>query len=366
VKLEDLTRRRAEWLEATGPMNNVVVSSRVRLARNLAGVPFLSRCGEGQVREMARMLQRTLVKIGLPGETLYVDVEAAEALDRQLLVERHLISRQHAEAKGPRGVAIAGGESVAVMVNEEDHLRVQVLRGGLQLDACYAEIRRLDELLEGHLRFAFSSRFGYLTACPTNVGTALRVSVMLHLPALKMTGQIDKALRGARDMHLAVRGLYGEGTEPTGDMFQVSNQTTLGKSEEQIVREFKDQLVPGMIEYERHAREALLKNRRLALEDRIYRAQALLRSARLISAEETLYLLGQLRLGLAVGLVDGVDLTTINELGLITQPAHLQKLNGRDMSPDERGQARAELVRRRLGAAEGTAGGEGGASGVGN
>ncbi len=349
MTLDDLTHRLAEWLRGTGPMSHIVFSSRTRLARNLAGLPFLSRCTAEQLREVTELLRRTLTQVGLPGETLYVDVAAAEPLERQFLVERHLISRQHAEAKEPRGVAIAGGETVAVMINEEDHLRVQVLRGGLQLDACHAEIRRLDELLEAVLSFSFSSRFGYLTACPTNVGTGLRVSVMLHLPALKMTGEIERALRAARDMHLAVRGLYGEGTEAIGDLFQVSNQATLGKSEEQIVQEFRDQVVPGMIEYERRAREALLKSRHVALEDRIYRALAVLRSARLMSSEEAMYLLSQVRLGLSLELVSGVSLETINELLLLTQPAHLQRLVGKEMSPAERGQARAALLRAKLG-----------------
>ena len=353
MNLADLTRRLAEWLKGTGPLSNVVVSSRVRLARNLAGMPFLSRCGSSQQREIAQQLRGILVKTPLPGEMLYVDVENADPLDRLILVERHLISRQHADATGPRGVAVAGGESVAVMVNEEDHLRVQVLRGGLQLDCCYSEIRRLDELLEERLSFAFSSRFGYLTACPTNVGTALRVSVMLHLPALKMTGQIEKALRAARDMHLAVRGLYGEGTEAVGDLFQVSNQATLGKAEEQIVHEFKEQIVPGIIEYERRAREALLKNRRVALADKVHRALATLSAARLISSEETMYLLSHLRLGVSLGIADGVSAETINELSLLAQPGHLQVLHDKPgMAPAERGEARANLVRRKLGSLE--------------
>lgn len=351
MNLADLTGRLAEWLRGAGPMSHIVLSSRARLARNVSGTPFLARCDPDKLREITGMLRRTLMQLGLPGETLYVDVEAADPLDRQVLVERHLISRQHAEAKEPRGVAIAGGESVAVMINEEDHLRVQVLRSGLQLDACHAEIRRLDQRLEEVLSFSFSGRFGYLTACPTNVGTGLRVSVMLHLPALKMTGQIERALRAARDMHLAVRGLYGEGTEAVGDLFQVSNQTTLGKSEEQIVSEFRDQIVPGMIEYERRARDALMKDRLTALEDRVYRALAVLRSARLISSEETMYLLSQVRLGLSLELIGGISFETINELSLVTQPAHLQRIHGREMSPAERGQARAALVREKLGAA---------------
>ena len=351
MNLANLIQGTPPWQRGSNPLDDVVVSSRVRLARNLAGMPFLSRCTEAQVREIAELLRGTLNKTPLGADGLYVDVEAAEPMDRQLLVERHLISRQHAEASGPRGVAIGSDETVAVMINEEDHLRVQVLRGGLQLDACHAEIRRLDDLLEGQLSFAFSSRFGYLTACPTNVGTALRVSVMTHLPGLKITGQIEKALRAARDMHLAVRGLYGEGTEAVGDMFQVSNQTTLGKSEEQIVSEFKDQTLPGIIEYERRARKALLENRRLALEDKIHRALAVLRAARVISSEETMYLLSHLRLGLRVGMVNDISADQINELALLTQPAHLQRLVGRELSPAERGEARAKRIRETLGAA---------------
>ena len=350
MNLKDLTGRVAEWLKGAGPMSNVVVSSRVRLARNLAGMPFLSRCSDAQRREIAETLRGAFAKVALPGESLYVDVDQAQPLDRQFLVERHLISRQHAESSGARGVAIAGGETVALMINEEDHLRAQVLRCGLQLDSCYSEIRRLDEMLEERLSFAFLGRFGYLTACPTNVGTALRVSVMLHLPALKMTGQIEKALRAARDMHLAVRGLYGEGTEAIGDLFQVSNQTTLGRSEEQIVSDFKELVVPGVIEYERRAREALLKNRRVALEDKVHRGLAVLTAARLISSEETMYLLSHLRLGVSLGITENVTLETINELSLVTQPAHLQKAHGEtDMSPIERGEARATLIREKLG-----------------
>ncbi|MCK4624337.1 MAG: ATP--guanido phosphotransferase, partial [Phycisphaerae bacterium] len=181
MNLTDLSRHPARWQESVGPFGDVVVSSRVRLARNLAGRSFLSRCGDRQVREIAELLRRVLTG-GVLGEgAFYVDISEADPLDRRLLVERHLISRQHAEGTDPRGVAVADDETLAVMVNEEDHLRMQVLTGGMKPEACYEQICRLDTLLEEHLTFAFSSRFGYLTACPTNVGTALRVSVMLHL-----------------------------------------------------------------------------------------------------------------------------------------------------------------------------------------
>jgi protein arginine kinase len=310
---------------------------------------FLSRCSDRQVREISEQLRTVLTGSVLGEGAFYVDITESDPLDSQLLVERHLISRQHAEGNGPRGVAFTPDETVAVMVNEEDHLRMQVLAGDLRLETCYENICRLDEKLEEHLTFAFSSRFGYLTACPTNVGTALRVSVMLHLPALKMTGQIEKVLRSARDMHLAVRGLYGEGTEALGDLFQVSNQTTLGKSEEQIVNDFREQIVPGIIDYERNARAALLENRRAALEDRVCRAQAVMKSARLISSEEVMYLISQLRLGLSLNIISDITVETLNKLSLLTQPAHLQMHLGRSMSPSERGEARAELIREKMG-----------------
>ena len=235
------------------------------------------------------------------------------------------------------------------MVNEEDHLRLQALVGGLELDSAWRQVDRLDEEIGAVLPMAYHHQFGFLTACPTNVGTGLRASVLIHIPGLVLTKEITKVLEGISQVGLTYRGLYGEGSEVVGNFFQVSNQTTLGKTEEQIVSEFRDQVVPGMIEYERRAREALLKNRRVALEDRVCRALAVLHSARLISSEETMYLLSQVRLGVSLGLTDSVNVETISELFLTTQPAHLQKLSGREMSPAERGEARAGLIRERLG-----------------
>jgi protein arginine kinase len=350
VKLADLPRRLAGWLSGGGAQADVVVSSRARLARNLAGMPFLSRCTAAQAQEIAQAVSQAALACDLPEGGMYLDLQGLEALDRQLLMERRLISRPHADASGPRGVVVSGAETVSVMVNEEDHLRIQSLAAGMQLTECYQQVRALDDQLEKHLTFAFSSRFGYLTACPTNVGTGLRVSVMLHLPALKITGEIEKALRAARDLSLAVRGMYGEGTEAIGDLFQVSNQVTLGRSEEQIIEEFSGQILPSIIEYERRARDALLKTRRVALEDRIFRALAVLRSARLLSSEETMYLLSHARLGLSLKLVEDVAAETINQLMLITQPAHLQRLLGQEMAPPDRGAARAAMVRQKLGA----------------
>ncbi len=348
MRLSDLTNHAGEWLRGAGPLYDVVISTRVRLARNLAGYPFLSKCTPAQRQEICDRLREAVLGLSLAPELFYVDVEQASDLNRRLLVERHLVSRQHAEGQGARGVAISGDETLAVMVCEEDHLRIQVLRSGLELDSTYAAIDRIDDLLESQLVYAFSGRFGYLTACPTNVGTGIRVSVMLHLPALRMTGEIEKVFRAARDMRLAIRGLYGEGTEALGDFFQLSNQTTLGRTEDDILRDFRDQILPRVIEYELRAREGLISHKAAAIDDRIHRALGLLRSARLISSEETLGLLSHLRMGVNLGRLPEVSLATVNELFLLTQPAHLQKIHGREMDPDERAEVRAAYIRKRL------------------
>jgi protein arginine kinase len=234
------------------------------------------------------------------------------------------------------------------MVNEEDHLRIQVLRSGLQLHEAWEQINRVDDTLESKLDFAFSPRFGYLSACPTNVGTGIRVSVMLHLPALKLTGEIEKVFRAAKDLKLAVRGLYGEGTEATGDFYQISNQSTLGRTEEEIIEEFGRIVIPKIIDYEHHARKTLVSDKVVALDDKVSRALGLLRTARLMATDETLLLLSHLRMGVHMGRVKDVELATINELFLLTQPAHLQKIQGKKLEGDVRRAARADYIRSRL------------------
>lgn len=348
MSLSKLTLQATEWLRGVGPMHDVVISSRVRLARNLAGMPFRKRCNETQTAEIQQRLRDVLLSAKLAPDLFYVDLAAADELDRELLVERHLISRQHAESTHPRGVAISGDETIAMMVNEEDHLRMQVLRSGLQLHEAFDEIRRVDDALEQRLDFAFSSRFGYLTACPTNVGTGLRVSVMLHLPALKLTGEIEKALRAASDMRMAIRGLYGEGTEALGDFFQISNQVTLGRNEDQIIQEFITLVVPEILQYERTAREALLEHNLTEVDDHIFRALGILKSARKITAKETIALLSMIRLGVNLKRINDVSLQTVNEMFLLAQKAHLQKVHGKTLDEHQRNQLRAELIRQRL------------------
>jgi protein arginine kinase len=348
MKLNDLTTRAGEWLRGSGPMSEIVISSRIRLARNLAGHPFLSRASRAQRNALVKQISTALLDNPVAANSFYVNLDDAPEIDRNLLVERHLISKQHAAAEGARGVCVGGDEAVSIMVNEEDHLRMQVLRSGLQLDEAWAQINAIDDQLEAKLNFSFHPRFGYLTACPTNVGTGIRVSVMLHLPALKLTGEIEKVFRAAKDMKLAVRGLYGEGTEATGDFYQISNQTTLGKSEEDIISDFRHVVIPKIIDYEHHARKTLLNDRTVALDDKVCRALGVLRTARLMASEETLFLLSHLRMGVNLGRVKEVNIQTINELFLLTQPAHLQKLQGRKLEGDLRRAARADFIRQKL------------------
>lgn len=347
MNVGDLLARATAWLNGNGPHSDVVISSRVRLARNLSGYPFLTRATESQRREITRRIWNAILNSGLDADAAYFDVERSEDLDRQVLVERRLISRQHAAGSGSRGVAVGRAETIAVMINEEDHLRIQALRSGLQFEDVWQDVLLVDEKIESQLAYAYHTRFGYLTACPTNVGTGLRVSVMMHLPALKLTGELEKVLRAARDMQLAVRGLYGEGTEATGDLYQISNQTTLGKSETQIIQDFRD-TVPAIIDYETHARDMLVRQNAAQLDDKIFRAFGVLQNARAISSSETLGLLSHVRMGVHLGRLDRVDIGTVNELFLKVQPGHLQKMSGAYLDDDERGVARADFIRQRL------------------
>ena len=345
MNLEDLTRSSGEWLRGHGPESDIVMCSRIRLARNLATYPFINRASRGERADIEREFRTALADANL-GLT-YFDVQGLSKLDRQFLVERQLISREHDNAEGPRGVAIDAEENVSVMVNEEDHLRIQVMHSGLSLTDVWERINRLDDQIEEHLTYAFSAQLGYLTACPTNVGTGIRVGVMLHLPALVHTKQIEKVFRALHKINLAVRGLYGEGTQAFGDFYQISNQQTLGKSEIELIKNLSD-VVPQIILYERQARKAMVEERRQGLHDRVSRAYGVLKTAHTISSEETMLHLSDVRMGINLGLIDDLGIPTVNELFIHTQPAHLQKLQGRPLEVDDRNIARASYLRSRL------------------
>jgi len=371
MKLTDISNDINDWFSGSGPLADIVVSSRIRLARNLAGHKFLASCSVEEKADILTKLKTVLMSLDLGDEVFYVSVDEESPLNRNFLVERHLISRHLAMAKGPRGAVVARRESFTAMINEEDHLRMQVLRAGCQLSDCAKQIDRLDDMVEQQVEYAFSPRFGYLTACPTNLGTGIRVSVMLHLPALKMMGQIEKFLNAAKDMNLAVRGLFGEGSEAASDLYQISNQVTLGVSEKGIVDEFEKAIIPEIVEYEKIARLQLLSKQVDALDDKISRAMALLQNARLISSQEALFLLSHLRLGLNMhehmgaetpaikrlcGLraktdaqADrGLSIRTINRLFMLTLPAHLQLNYGKSLDATHRDALRARIIREAL------------------
>jgi protein arginine kinase len=347
MNLDSLAQNNGEWLRGTGPEADIVISSRIRLARNLASFPFSNRASAHQKAEIDHLLRDKLAKLEHEPRLDYLHLPGLNPLDRQFLVERQLISRELANGDGPRGVALTGNETASLMINEEDHLRLQVIRSGFALDECWQDIDRLDDQLESRVHYAFSEDFGYLTACPTNVGTGMRSSVMLHLPALVLTKQIEKVFRALQKIHLAVRGLYGEGSRASGDFYQISNQVTLGKSETTILTEIRE-VIPQIIAYERQARQTLTRESRQALHDRVSRAYGTLCSATMMTSEETMDLLSSVRLGVNLGLLEDVTIPTVNELFLQTQPAHLQKLMGATLDGEERNSARARYLRTRL------------------
>ena len=336
-----------EWLRGEGPESDIVISSRLRLARNVAGFKFLYRASSDERSRINALLCENIRKAGVADDMIYYDLESVNAIERSYLFERHLISRELADSRGPRAVAVGRDESLSIMVNEEDHLRIQVLQSGFRLREALQCMNEVDDKLSVLVDYAFSPQYGYLTACPTNVGTGIRVSVMLHLPALEWTKQLRKVFKAVNKMNLAVRGLYGEGTQASGDFYQVSNQVTLGKTEEEIISTVES-VVKQIIRYERQVRQALVTDSRTSLEDRVWRAYGMLKSARVISSDETMDLLSSVRMGVNMGLIGEVSIETVNELFIQTQPAHLQKREGREIDTTMRDATRARFIRSRL------------------
>lgn len=348
MDLDKLARHAGEWLRGSGADSDIVMSCRIRLARNVPDLPFVSRCTPTQKAELAEMLS-TRVLDSEPGDgAFYMPMDDLDQPDRWFLVERHLVSKELAEGEGPRGVVFDLRETTSIMINEEDHLRIQVFRSGFHLEETWAAINALDDRIGERVEYAFSEQLGYLTACPTNVGTGMRASVMLHLPALAMTNQIEQVVHAVQKMGLVVRGLYGEGSQASGNLYQVSNQMTLGKSETEIVDNIAS-TIPTIVTMERKARQALMDQNRDQLEDKVYRSLGLLRSARVISSNETMDHLSHLRLGVNLGIVDRLDTGTVNQLFILTLPGHLQKIEGRILEPHDRDLVRASFIRETLG-----------------
>jgi len=347
MEIRDLTDKTGEWLRGTGKESDIVISSRIRLARNITGYPFLSRSNLKQRKEIESLLRNTIIESSIAQDISYVNLNNATSVDKLFLVERHLISKEHAAGEGERGVAFGKSETISLMINEEDHLRIQVIHSGFELNDTWETTDEIDNILGKRLNFAFSARFGYLTACPTNVGTGMRVSVMLHLPALGMTKHIEKVFNAVGKLGLVVRGLDGEGTKVSGDLYQISNQFALGKSEKEIIS-IIESVIPRITSYERMARKALVLESKDQLEDRIWRSYGMLKAARMITSEEILQLLSQVRMGVNIGLIDNIEIQTLNELFVLTLPGHLQKLQGCELDSTQRNIIRASYVRKRL------------------
>src|SRR5215472_15067510 len=337
----------ADTARRKGPHDRIVMSSRVRLARNVKDAAFP---GWAKKPERVRVLELLRPAIqGLPEmkESFSESMDSLSTLDKQILVERHLISREHAAKSAGSGLVLNRDETFCVMINEEDHLRMQALRPGLQLRNAWAAIDQADSTLEKRLEFAFSPELGYLTACPTNIGTGIRVSAMLHLPGLVLAEQINPIIQSVNKLGLAVRGLYGEGTEALGNVFQVSNQMTLGESESAIVERL-EKVLAQIIEHEENARGVLLEKKPKMVYNHIGRAYGILANAHSISSKETMNLLSLMRLGMDLGLFPGSDRSLTDELFILTQPAHLQKQYSEKLSAEERDLLRADMVRERL------------------
>lgn len=336
------------WLDASGPQSHLVLSTRVRLARNLAGRAFGTRNGTTEREVILADVRTAAVDTVSLGKAHLFRVDHLALEDRQLLHERHMVSKELAglEAGGRirTGASFLWQEGAGVMVNEEDHLRLQALRSGFDLEAAYAAVDRVDGELGQRLAFAFHSEFGYLTSCPTNVGTGLRASVLIHLPGLVLTKEIGRVLQGLGQVGLTFRGLYGEGSEVVGNFFQLSNQTTLGQSERDLLEHLAS-MVREVITYEEQAREVLLREAPAIIEDKVWRAYGLLRYARTLSFEETMNLLSGVRLGVGMGLVGGVGMYTLNKLLIHTQPAHLAAVEGIPLDDPALPVRRARYVR---------------------
>lgn len=338
----------SDWMKQEGPDSDIVLSSRVRLARNLRGYPFPMLATNQQSRDVLDKVTEVLENEELRelGNFSIVPLSEISELEKKVLVEKHLISPNLANESRNGAVILSDNESISIMVNEEDHLRIQCLTSGFQIREAWDMANRIDDIIESQLNYAFDERRGYLTSCPTNVGTGLRASVMIHLPALVMTQQINRILSAVTQVGLVVRGMYGEGSDSSGNLFQISNQITLGQSEEEILNNLYS-VVQQIIEHERAARERLREDP-YRLADRINRSFGILSHAVILDSKEAMQRLSDVRLGLDLGLLTGIEPKTLNELLVMTQPGFLQKHSGELLTAENRDIRRAELIRERV------------------
>jgi len=352
MELLDFLTPSDELSAVSGPEDHVVLSSRVRLARNVNGVPFPGRAKKQARQETCDKIKPLVFASSAMRGGFSTGMEELKALDKQLLVERHLISREHAAKGGGSALVLNKDETLSVMVNEEDHLRMQALMPGMQIKQVWQKIDRFDTSLEKKIDYGYDASYGYLTACPTNLGTGIRVSAMLHLPGLVLIDQVNQIVQAVTKLGHAVRGLYGEGTEALGHIFQVSNQMTLGESESDIIERIH-KVVLQIIEHETNARATLQQTKAKELYNHIGRAYGVLANAHIVSSKESMNQLSLIRLGVKLGMFEDLDVAVVDGLFLATQPAHLQQLVGENLSGEERDVHRADLLRSRLSGVKG-------------
>jgi protein arginine kinase len=339
------------WLDASGPNSDIVLSTRIRLARNIEGYAFTGRARDGErLRVLAQTRQAVSEVSSLAGAVTY-RVDELPPTDRALLHERHLVSKELAglDPQHPlrSGAAVVLGDRLGLMINEEDHLRLQALRSGFALNEAYADLDRLDRELGAQLPYSYHNEFGFLTACPTNVGTGMRASVLIHLPGLNLTKEISRVLTSLQQMGLTYRGLYGEGSEVVGNFLQISNQTTLGRSEEDLI-DLLLRVVRHVVAQEEEARRVLLRDAGYIIEDKLWRAYGTLRYARSLTFDEAMKYLSGVRLAVGLKLISGLSVYTLNKLLIFSQAAHLASAEGRPLTESETNLARARYVRKAL------------------
>jgi protein arginine kinase len=346
--IDDLVDKKSEWLKGEGPKSNIAISTRVRLARNIKGNVYFNRADDGARENILDKMIEAIQKSDFFQKAIILKLRDVTDINKNFLIERHLMSREHAQESEYKGLVVEETEKISVMMNEEDHLRLQILQSGFNIMEAWRIADAIDTELEKLLSFDYSNKFGYLTSCPTNTGTGLRASVMLHLSALVMTGQIENVYDAIAKLGLTMRGFYGEGTEALGDFFQISNQVALGHSELDILDNL-ERVINKIIQREEETRKNLLKNKKEEISDSVFRSYGTLKSARIITSSETIRLLSTIRLGADLGLIKNMDAISINEILQVAQPAHLQKISEKEIAPHERDIKRADLIRERIG-----------------
>ncbi len=337
------------WINESGPYNGIVMSSRIRIARNIAGLPFPSIANREVSQKVVDMVRKSILESNsiLSRDFDFIPLKNLKDVEKYVLVEKHLISPDLIERAEVAAALINHGEQISIMVNEEDHIRMQCIFPGFQVDKAWELLNKVDDIVEESIEYSFDENLGYLTSCPTNVGTGMRASVMMHLPGLVATNYINSVLHTISKVGLTARGLYGEGSEALGDIYQISNQITLGPSEEEIISNINI-AVRQIMENEKMARQALVQSSKLEFEDSIWRALGILTHARKLSLQEFMSMLSQVRLGVDMGIINGIDVVTLNELMVKCQPAHLQAYIGREANAQELDVARADRVRKEL------------------